>query len=544
MSRRVFYFCTCFAIAVLAAISNAPLNAQEAATISIITHEDQIEKQLRQGHQLEIESRWGEALSLYEEALREFPEDDTLLRRFEFSRLHYDVVRRYVDRSFLASVENMPSEKALELYGQVLLKIQSHYVEPVNWKELVERGTNNLEVALAEPAFVKRNVRHGSAVNMVRFRGELRRVVGARIVRTREDARNAVAVAADLAGRRLGIDPTPVILEYLCGATNTLDHYSTYLTPDQLGEVYAQIDGNFVGLGIELKARSGQLEIVRVITGSPAEESGIRRGDRIIAVDGQSTLDLSTDKAANMLQGAEGTSVRLVLVSPSGQTRRIEVNRRRVDVPSVDKVRIIDRRNGIAYMQLACFQKTTCRDVDAALWKLHRDGMRSLIVDLRGNPGGLLVTAVEVVDKFVSRGIIVSTRGRNIQEDFTYSAHEEGTWRVPLVVLIDEESASAAEIFAGAIRDHRRGTIIGTRSYGKGSVQGIFPLAPGTAGIRLTTAKFYSPAGHPFSRVGVEPDMKVREVSKPVDGSSGEMAGLNDAVLEAAVRNARKLAQR
>ena len=126
------------------------------------------------------------------------------------------------------------------------------------------------------------------------------------------------------------------------------------------------------------------------------------------------------------------------------------------------------------------------------------------------------MTAVKVVDRFVDRGVIVSTRGRGANEDFTYTARDEGTWRVPLTVLIDGDSASAAEIFAGAIRDHNRGTIVGQRSYGKGSVQGIFPLPFSDSGVRLTTAKFYSPSGSPFSRIGVSPDMKVETVMRPI----------------------------
>jgi carboxyl-terminal processing protease len=131
---------------------------------------------------------------------------------------------------------------------------------------------------------------------------------------------------------------------------------------------------------------------------------------------------------------------------------------------------------GIAYLKLTCFQKSTARDLEAALWNLHRTGMKGLMIDLRGNPGGLLIAAVDSADLFLERGAIVTTRGRNAEEDFTYTAREPGPWRVPLVVLIDQESASAAEIFAGAIRDHHRGVIVGTRSYGKGTVQGIFPL--------------------------------------------------------------------
>ena len=156
---------------------------------------------------------------------------------------------------------------------------------------------------------------------------------------------------------------------------------------------------------------------------------------------------------------------------------------------------------------------------------------------------GLLVTAVEVVDKFVQQGVIVSTHGRSSREDFTYSAHAGGTWGVPLVVLIDQDSASAAEIFAGAIRDHRRGTIVGQRSFGKGSVQGIFPLNTTTAGVRLTTAKFYSPNGRPFSGVGVEPDLTVHQVARPVYGAVvvPVRPGQEDPMLGAALQAARQL---
>ena len=194
------------------------------------------------------------------------------------------------------------------------------------------------------------------------------------------------------------------------------------------------------------------------------------------------------------------------------------MRREHVEVPSVDDVKIVDRDFGVGYLKLTCFQKTTSRDLDAALWKLHREGMKSLIIDLRGNPGGLLTSSVEVADKFVDDGVIVSTRGRSALEDYNYTAHKAGTWHMPLVVLIDGDSASASEIFAGAIHDHRRGNLVGQRSYGKGSVQGIFPLSLAGSGVRLTTAKFYSPSGQPISHVGVTPDIVVQKTAKPVDG--------------------------
>jgi carboxyl-terminal processing protease len=527
-------------LAALALLYVAPAAAQlPKYTITISDSRGDAAKLLRDGQQLEQQRRWGEALAHYEDAIRQYPNDSTLQQRFDAARVHYDLQRRYADRSFCQSVLQLSTERALELYSQVLLKIESHYVEMPHWKELIQRGTSNVEVALGEASFRERNIPPQDRAAVDAFRRELWNVIGSRTINSRADARETVAAVARLAQERLEIAPAAVVLEYLCGATNALDPYSTYLTPDQLNEVYAQIEGNFVGLGVELKAQQGGLVIVRVITGSPAEEAGVQPKDQILAIDRQPTNNLSTDQAANLLQGAEGSVVALVVAGPDQQPRQLTIRRRRVEVPSVDQVSIIDPQYGIGYLKLTCFQKTTARDLDAALWKLHREGMKSLVVDVRGNPGGLLVSAVEVVDRFVDHGVIVSTRGRIAQEDFTYSAHEQGKWRMPLFVIIDQDSASAAEIFAGAIRDHQRGKIIGVRSFGKGSVQGIFPLDESSAGVRLTTAKFYSPNGKPYSRVGVDPDIlvtPVRVAAKPIDGQlpTGE-----DRMLTAALQAAR-----
>jgi carboxyl-terminal processing protease len=542
MRRRVLFVGSATFFLALTLWLGVSANAQQSTVITISESHSEvgggIVDVLRRGRQLENEHRWGDALSHYEEALRQHPNDSSLQQRFDFARLHYDLHRRYNDRSFCDSVVKLSPERALELYSQVLTKIDSYYVEVPKWKDLVDRGSDNLDVALSESAFIERNVAEAARPALGAFRRELHEVMASRTLNTRNDALNLVTVAANLANQRLGIPKTAVILEFMCGATSSLDPYSAYLTPDQYNEVYAQIEGNFVGLGVELKALDGGLAIVHVITGSPAEEAGVLSGDRIIAVDGRSTQSLSTDQAANLLQGEENTTVALTVASANQQPRQVVVRRRRVEVPSVDLVRIIDREHGVGYFKLTCFQKTTTRELDAALWKLHRDGMQSLIIDVRGNPGGLLVSAVEVVDRFVDRGVIVSTHGRNAQEDLTYSAHEQGKWRMPLVVIIDQDSASAAEIFSGAIRDHHRGTIVGVRSFGKGSVQGIFPLEETNAGIRLTTAKFFSPNGHPYSRVGVEPDMPVQVVAKPIDGKMPSTNAADDLMLSTALQAA------
>lgn len=474
---------------------------------------------LKQGRRLESERRWGEAYTLYEGAVREHPENGSLADRLKVSRLHYDLGRRYADPTFRDTVVTLDARKALDLYLDVLGKLQANYVHTPNWQRLAESGVRAFEQALTDPVFLERNLADSPRAKAERFRRDLRKRAPIGEIETRQQARDLAASVARLAHKDLGLSQTAAIIEFISGATNSLDPYSAFLTPSQLDEVYSQIEGNFVGLGVELKASRGALLIVKTIVGSPAERAGLQAGDRIVEIDGRRTADYSTDEAADMLQGEEGTAVELVTESTQGKARRQKVRREHVEVPSVDDARMVDAAKGVAYMRLTCFQKTTSHDVDVALWKLHRQNMQRLIVDLRGNPGGLLNSAVDVADKFLERGVIVSTRGRSKDEDYTFTAHAHNTWRTPLVVLIDGESASASEIFAGAIRDHKRGVIVGDNSYGKGSVQGIFPLSFGRTGLRLTTAKFYSPTDREFDRVGVAPDVLVHHAAKPPIGA-------------------------
>lgn len=542
MRRRVLAL-----VAVLVTVWGAarPLQAQLTfvTPASATAPASDVDAVLSQGQELEGQRRWGEALSLYEDALRRHPTDAALGDRIQRSRLHYDLSRRYNDASYRQSLDRMPLGQALELYGEVLTKIQGHYVERPDWHTLARRGTRGLETALGDPLFVETHLASVPGAQIERFRRDLGAQLATMRVASREAALSEASYVARLARQRLGLAETATVLELVCGTTNALDPYSTFLTSGQLNEVYSQIEGNFVGLGVELKDSDRALQVVHVIAGSPAERAGLLAGDRIVAVDGRSTTAMSTVEAANLLQGPEGSTVDVTVVTAAQPPRTVRVRREQVEVPSVADVRMLDPQSGVAYLRITCFQKTTTRDLDAAMWRLHREGMRSLIVDLRGNPGGLLTTSVDVVDKFVDQGVIVSTRGRNTTEDYSYSAHTAGTWRVPLVVLIDGDSASASEIFAGAIRDHRRGVIVGTRSYGKGSVQGIFPLAVGNTGLRLTTAKFYSPLGHPYSEVGVQPDVVVHQTARPVGAELAAREG--DPFLDAALGVAREqVAQR
>ncbi len=497
---------------------------------------------LANGEQLERQGRWGEALTFYEDALRLHGFDSSLQRKANLARLHYDVGRRYSDQSFVQSVDAMSRDEALRLYDEVLRKVESSYVDTPRWSDVSREGLKQLDVALKEGVFTAKHIPAASRADIDRVRHLLNDQVKWQTVTTPQQAVAVANGAADLMAQQLGISPTATLLEFACGTATSLDPYTSFLTRDQLTEVYSQIEGNFVGLGVELKSDDGNLLIVNAIEGSPAFLAGIRSGDRIVAVDGQQTEVISTDKAADMLKGPQGSVVQVTVVSPGQPPRDVMVRRDRVEVPSIDQVHIADQQAKIGYLKVTSFQKNTPNDLSQAMWKLHREGMRALVIDLRGNPGGLLTAAVDMVDLFVEQGTIVSTRGRNAREDFDYTAHMPGTWRVPLVVLIDSNSASASEIFAGAIRDHRRGTVVGQRSYGKGSVQGIFPLATAGAGLRLTTAKFYSPSGREISLNGVSPDIHVHTSAKPaLPGTQPVSATEGDPTLDAGLVAARDL---
>jgi carboxyl-terminal processing protease len=474
---------------------------------------------LEKGRSFELSGRWADALSCYEEAIREFPQDRLLQARFDIARLHYSLEQRYDDRSFRESIRTLRPQQALNLYGDLLNKIDSHYYTTPPWQDLTARGTQAMAIALADEEFLRSHSIRVRGQQLSGLRAEIAQLPSRYAIRTSRDASAVASQVARLASQRIGLSETATYLEFTAAAAGGLDHYSAFLTADQLRDIYSQIEGNFVGLGVELKADGGDLLIVRVIPRSPAEKAGIRDGDRIVAVDGQITNKLSTDEAASLLTGPEGSIVRVSIVSPGEAARDVAVRRDHVDVPSLEDVKLVDAATGVAYVRIPTFQKTTAADLENALWDLHRQGMRSLIVDLRGNPGGLLTASVEVADKFIAEGGIVSTRGRSEQENFNYRAHRPGTWRVPLVVLIDGDSASASEIFAAAIQDSGRGKIVGARSYGKGSVQGIFSLGTNGAGARLTTARFFSPLGHPISNVGITPDIDARHATAVASGA-------------------------
>lgn len=488
---------------------------------------------IQQGSQLESDGHWADALTLYQQAIKNFPRNSQLIEKRTIARIHYDLQRRYSDNSFRKALSGSNSAKSLSVYSEVLLKVQSYYVDQPDWARLASFGLHSLEVALRSPEFRSVNLPNIGEDKIRQAVNKVRTSLAGRKIGSRHDAYVITNTVAQKLNEYLGLPIQSTVYEFTNGAIAALDPYSSFMSDSQYGEAMSQIEGNFVGLGVELRTHDDHLEIVSVIPGGPAHGGNVAKEDRIIAVDGSSVPDVGSEKAADMLRGIEGSYVSITVEREGMTTQSVRLQRRRVEIPSLEEVKIIDGQQKIGYIRLTNFQKKTISEFDAAMWKLHGKGMQSLIVDVRGNPGGLLSASVDVANRFVSSGVIVSTRGRNPIEDYTHRAEVANTWRVPLVVLIDENSASASEIFAAAIRDHKRGTIVGHQSFGKGSVQGIFPLNVSGGGVRLTTAKFYSPHGKPISEVGVKPDVDVQYTAKS-NGASKTKS--DDQVLRVAVQ--------
>ncbi len=354
-----------------------------------------------------------------------------------------------------------------------------------------------------------------------------------RTIASRSDAR-AQVMAVGRTAQQMGFGPRPLLLtvialEFFSGACNALDEYTFFLTPGQFREVQATLRGRLVAIGVDLALVEDRLEIVRVYPRSPAWEAGLARHDRILRIDGQGVEALPAEVAAERLRGKSGTPVKLQVL-PAGQMmpRDIELTRRPVFVPSVEHELLrqplfLDLGDGmttalpVGKLTIACFQETTLQEVKEALASLQTDGMKVLILDLRGNPGGLFKSAVQVAELFLPDGIIVISQSHVLSKDKRLSGvikvESMNPLLMPMVVLIDGDTASAAEVLAGALKDNGRAKLIGQTTFGKGTIQCIIPLEkppfdkmPG--GIRITVAKLLSPSWQPYSGQGIQPDIR------------------------------------
>jgi carboxyl-terminal processing protease len=333
------------------------------------------------------------------------------------------------------------------------------------------------------------------------------------------------------------VDQDALIYGAIRGMVRTLDPHSDYLDPAEYRILASDTQGRFGGIGVEIDVRDGWLTVTAVFPAGPAQRAGVRVGDRFVAIDGARARDMPIEEAVRRMRGEPGTEVRVTLRRQEDAPAFESTMRREIiAVDAVEADVLADRH---VYVRLRIFQETTTRELQDVLDRAEiaareQGGIRGILLDLRDNPGGLLDQAVSVTDEFLSEGIIVTTRGRDDRELSTATARSSGTrseW--PMVVLVNGYTASAAEIVAGALHDHGRAVIVGTRTFGKGSVQNVIEL-PDASALKLTVARYYTPSGRSIQAQGIDPDIMIEQIT---DSAVGSEAGLSEALLERHLEN-------
>ena len=464
----------------------------------------------------------------------------------ETEKIDDRLTARYSNPVNVRFARTLSAERGIQLFSEISRLIDQRHLKPTSYSSRVHRALKHLVIGINNRAFREAGEVSTSQFRADSLRHELSRLLSGSRVQNGQDAINAMRSTMTLAGRTVGLRPGVVACEFINASTDSLDRYSAFepvdvpgvsgaLDPALLKSV-GPLDDYVVGIGVEVKQHDDGLLIVKTLAGGPASEAGLRKGDVIVRINGRKLAGRPMTYSVDLISGAAGTPVLLGVRRGKRSEASITLRRRRVRVLSVTEVRMLDRSAGVAYVKLDKFATSSSAELDQALTQLRGQGMKSLVVDVRGNPGGLLTSAIELSNKFVPCGTIVSTRGRQRSDNMHEQATFERTWRTPLVVLMDGNSASASEIFAAAIQENKRGVIVGMRSYGKGTVQTHFPLERGAGNLRLTTARFFSPTGRPMAESGVDPDLRVND-------PDGEQNG--DRVLERSVSVARhpKLAE-
>ncbi|MFA5062539.1 MAG: S41 family peptidase [Candidatus Omnitrophota bacterium] len=305
------------------------------------------------------------------------------------------------------------------------------------------------------------------------------------------------------------IKPKDMVYGALRGALSSLDPHSQFMDPDTYDELKVDTEGRFGGLGVEISIKDGLITVITPLEDTPAWKAGIKPGDKIIKINSELTRGMDLTAAMKKLRGKPGEMVNLtVMRGPDKELLEFKIIRAAIKINDIKTAEILE--GGIGYIKVVEFRETTSKDFDNVFEKISKTGIKSLILDLRNNPGGLLESALDVTGKFLPKGkLIVFTKGRKENQNLIFNSNSEHPiLNLPLAVLINEGSASGSEIVAAALQEYKRATILGVKSFGKGSVQTVIPLSDGSA-LRLTTSKYFTPSGKEIHGKGVIPDIIV-----------------------------------
>jgi carboxyl-terminal processing protease len=475
----------------------------------------ELKDKLARARELEANGEYARAWELYYQicrAERNPPRDVT--EGYQFCLRRIQQARRLRDKPSQALTGNLPPADALTLYTDVLAELQKRYIDhsKVGLGDLFQYGVQEMRFALEDREFLRDQLSPDAspaATQALKARLDGLRTNPPRL-RKLDDARDQLQ-SVMLSSGALGVKPTAVLVEFVSGACSALDEYSSYLSPRDLAKLEADLNGKYIGIGIDVAVFNGgkgdkQLIITRVYSGSPAAGK-LYPDEVILSIDGQAPDPAAPGALVARLEGEAGTTVELEVVplmSSEAMRRKVKVERQAVATPSVDPPYGPDE-SGVGYVHLISFQKTTSQELRSALLQLRsqQNGLKALILDLRGNLGGSFEAALQVAELFLSDGVICYTQTRLREE--VRRANNPGALAVPMVVLVDGETASAAEVVAGALKDNNRATLVGQPTYGKGSLQYRLKLERIKSALQVTVRRFSSPEHVPYEGHGVTP---------------------------------------
>jgi C-terminal peptidase prc len=445
---------------------------------------------MREAAELQLKGDWRGAAEAYWKILTSDRRSAEVRDKYLYCLRRLRLTDRHTDPVYRKRIRELALSKSLAAYLDALGKIQTNYVDRdrIGLMDLFRRGLEEFGLALLDPVFRRSEMPDANDEAVVAFATRLRNDWAEPSIRQLSDVEQVVKEIALAAQRALDLRPSIVVMEFVCGACNTLDERSAFLPPS---EEYTNHVGQLSSLGMLVAANTeSALSIEKVAIGSWAYQIGLKDGDRIVRMVRKDDKD------------EIGPLVEIEVVTADKSRRTIKLPE---SIPSIVDVEMMP--GGVGYLRLLGFQKSTLSELEKALAELQMQGMRALILDLRGNPGGLFPISVQVAERFLPEGIIVTTQGQASTFNRTFESHSGlSAIDLPLFVLIDGETASAAEVLAGALKDNQRAMLIGSPTFGKGTIQTVLQLTD-AGGIRLTLARFFTPRGEPYNGVGVAPHL-------------------------------------
>jgi carboxyl-terminal processing protease len=482
-----------------------------------------------QALQHEKEGNWLQACRDYDDLIRRDRGDLSAREGYHRCFRQYQILRRHSDRTYRDALKVLQPSDAMEIYDSVLTTVALTYVDrnKTDLASLLKHGVQELRYALDQPVFVQQHLPGATPDTLRQFKERLANWPD-RKVESLSDVHIVLPKLAGIAQQLKLIEnrqafAVVLALEFSFGACTGLDEYSLFLTPAQHEAIASALRGKLVGVGIEVAVNEQGLVVSRIYPNSPAAAAamkGFTEGSRIVRID-KHIVDEQTrvDQAAEWLRGPDGSTVTLRVILPGQEEEQpFELRRQPVFIPSVEYHMVSSGEvspltpEGIGYLRITHFQDTTAQEVREALAQLQTQPvpLRGLILDLRGNPGGSVMPAVKVAELFLPEGVIVNMSSRFKDFDGEFRVRDSmSTFTLPMGVLIDGETASAAELLAGALRENGRAQLFGQTTFGKGSVQCIIPLEKSPGGIRITVAKFTSPRKNQYTNTGVAPNFPV-----------------------------------